>query len=150
MTRSHSAAEELVQEIFVGIWQKRELLNNVSHPDAYFITAVYRKVYRHYRKLALNRKISRVAAASPGSGHVTEETVLMQESQRLINEAIEKLPQQQQLVFRLSRHDGLSREEIAEQLHISPNTVRNHLADAIKFIRAYLKNAAIFLFISSI
>jgi RNA polymerase sigma factor (sigma-70 family) len=84
-----------------------------------------------------------VIAESPAFQNITDETVLARESERLINEAISKLPQQRQLVFRLSKQDGLTRDQVAEKLNISPHTVRNHMAEAIKFIRSYLKHAAV-------
>lgn len=149
MTRSDSVAEEIVQEIFIKIWQKRTSLKEIDYPETYFFTAVYRRVYNHYKKLALERKLLGLISESPGFRNITDETVLAQESERLINEAISKLPPQQQLVFTLSKQEGLSREQIAEQLHISPHTVRNHLADAVKFIKAYLSQAAmIYLFVT--
>jgi len=64
--------------------------------------------------------------------------VLADERERLLNEAVANLPSQQQRVFRLARQEGLSRDQIANELQISPNTVRNHLADAIKTIKSRL------------
>ncbi|SDC38151.1 RNA polymerase sigma factor [Niabella drilacis] len=143
MTASDVIAEEMVQDIFIKIWQKRAELATIEHLDAYFFTTLYRQVYKYYKKLALDRKLLKLIAESPRFHNITEETLLLRESERLINEAVTKLPQQQQKVFRLSRQDGFSREQIAEQLHISPNTVRNHLADATRFIRTYLDKAAL-------
>lgn len=146
MTRSDAVAEEIVQETFFSIWQKRELLREVEKPESYFFTAVYRRVYRHYKKLALDRKAAAHIADTWGAGEEEGDAILFQESQRLVEEAIRQLPQQQQLVFRLSRQQGLNRDQIAAQLNISPNTVRNHMADAIKSVRAYLKRAALLMF----
>jgi RNA polymerase sigma-70 factor (ECF subfamily) len=60
-----------------------------------------------------------------------------------VNEALEqlvqKLPKKQQLVFRMSRFEGLSHQEIAQQLSISTNTVKNHLVSSLKFIKEELK-----------
>lgn len=91
----------------------------------------------------MERKLLQLIAESPAFRNITDETLLARESERLINEAIAKLPQQRQLVFRLSKQDGLTRDQVAEKLQISPHTVRNHMAESIKFIRAYLKHAAI-------
>jgi RNA polymerase sigma-70 factor (family 1) len=143
MTRSDAVAQEMVQDVFLKIWQNRTSLPEIIKPDTYFFTVLYRQIYRHYKKLALENKLLKLIAESPHFQNITDETVLAQESTRLINEAILKLPKQQQIVFRLSKQDGLSREQIAEQLHISPNTVRNHLADAMQSIRSYLDHAAL-------
>ena len=142
MTGNSDLAQEMVQDIFVKIWKNRATLPDIQNPDAYLLTALYRQIFKYYKKLALERKLLRVIAESPAFQNITDETVLARESERLINEAISKLPQQRQLVFRLSKQDGLTRDQVAEKLNISPHTVRNHMAEAIKFIRAYLKHAA--------
>jgi RNA polymerase sigma-70 factor (family 1) len=146
MTRSDSLAQEIVQEIFMKIWQNRSTLPGLVNPDSYFFTCLYRRIYRHYKKLALERKLLQVIAESPTFQNITDETINANESERLIKMALAKLPPQQQLVFKLSKQDGLSREQIAEKLQISPNTVRNHLAHAIQFIKSDLRTASFILF----
>lgn len=143
MTRSDEVAEDIVQDVFMNIWIKRESLVDVDNSSAYFFTAVYRRVYHHYRKIALEKKLLRVAPPIKESVNTTEEMVLARESNELISQAIDKLPPQQQLVFKLSKQDGLSREDVARQLQISPHTVKNHLADALKFIRIFLHNSTL-------
>lgn len=143
MTRSDDTAQEMVQEIFIKIWQNRYSLSQVNDADAYLFTILYRQIFRHYKKLALERKLLRLIAESPAFRNVTDETVLARESQRLINEAVAQLPPQQQQVFLLSKQQGLTREQVAEKLRISPNTVRNHLAEAIRHIKLHLKQAAL-------
>ncbi|HUZ57244.1 MAG TPA: RNA polymerase sigma-70 factor [Hanamia sp.] len=141
MTNSDEVAQDIVQDIFMNIWGKRESLVDIENPSSYFFTAVYRKVYHHYRKIALEKKLLQIAPSVNEAVNTTDEIVLAHESENLISQAIAKLPPQQQLVFKLSKQEGLSREKIAHQLHISPNTVKNHLADAIKFIRVILRNS---------
>lgn len=151
MTGSRSVAEEIVQDIFLHVWLNRKALTKIEHPDNYFFTAVYRKVYSYFKKMSLEHNVrNMLLSQSLHADNTTEQIVLSRESKRLIDEAIAKLPPQQQQVFRLSKLDGLSRDQIAEQLHISPHTVKNHLAEAIRFVRTYLKHAAILylLFIS--
>ena len=143
MTRSDEVAEDIVQDIFMHIWTKRESIMDVENPSSYFFTCVYRRVYQHYRKIALEKKLLQGVSSSKESVNTTEEMILAHESENLVSQAIAKLPPQQQMVFKLSKQDGLSREDIACQLHISPNTVKNHLSNAIKFIQAFLRNSAV-------
>ena len=142
MTHSNEVAEDIVQDVFMDIWKKRESLVDIDNPSSYFFTVVYRRVYHHYRKVALEKKLLQVIPAVKESMNTTDEMVLARESKKLISQAVAKLPSQQQLVFKLSKQEGLSREDVARQLQISPNTVKNHLADALKFIRAFLQNSA--------
>lgn len=139
MTGSKTAAEEIVQDLFLQIWQKKEQLARIEQPDSYLFTAVYRRVYRYYKQEA--RKSALYQGLIGGEhpiANTTEEMVIASESDRLILEAIEKLPAQQKQIFIMSRRQGMSREEISKVLKLSPNTVRNHLYQAIKFIKAHL------------
>ncbi|WP_326993240.1 RNA polymerase sigma-70 factor [Chitinophaga sp. 212800010-3] len=141
MTRSEALAEDMVQEIFLKIWQNRASLPEITNPDSYFFTSLYRQVFRHYKRAALDRNLLKMVAEAPSFQSITDETVLAREGERLIEEAISRLPAQQQQVFRLSKQDGFSREQIAEQLNISPHTVKNHLADAMKSVKSYLSHS---------
>ena len=142
MTRSDEVAEDIVQDVFMTIWKKRESLLGVDNLSSYFFTVVYRRVYHHYRKVALERKLLQVVSPVKESINTTEETILANECHDLISRAVAKLPPQQKLVFKLSKQEGMSREDVARQLEISPNTVKNHLADALKFIRTFLHNSS--------
>ena len=141
MTGSDEVTKDIVQDTFMNIWDKRESLADIDNPSAYFFTAVYRRVYHHYRKVAQEKKLLEEASLINTSVNSTEEMVLAHESNELILEAIAKLPRQKQLVFKLSRQEGLSREDVAGKLHLSPNTVKNHLTEALKFIRSFLRNS---------
>ena len=74
--------------------------------------------------------------------NITEELLQAQESQRLINEVIAQLPEKKQAIFWLSRRDGLSHQEIARQMDVSVQTVKNNLTDILKYIRLYLSRHA--------
>lgn len=141
MTHCDEVAEDIVQDVFMNIWSKRESLADIDNPSSYFFTAVYRRVYHHYRKVALEKKLLQLAPSIKESVNTTEEMVMAHESKNLISQAIAKLPPQQQLVFKLRKEEGFSREEVASQLDISPNTVKNHLSNAINFIRAFLASS---------
>ena len=143
MTRSDEEAEDIVQDVFMHIWTKRESIMDVENPSSYFFTCVYRRVYQHYRKMALEKKLLQGVPSNKESVNTTEEMIWAHESENLVSQAIAKLPPQQQMVFKLSKQEGLSREDIACQLHISPNTVKNHLSNAIKFIQIFLRNSAL-------
>mgnify|MGYP002424122244 CR=1 FL=1 len=147
MTRSDEAAEDIVQDVFMNIWKNREHLLKVDHPSSYFFPAVYRKVYHHYRRLASERKFLQSASAVKETENTTDEMVLAHEYKEWVSQAITRLPPQQQLVFRLSKEEGMNREDIARQLEISPNTVKNHLSNALKFIHAFLRKSSLILII---
>lgn len=145
VTRSADLAEEVVQEVFVTLWEKRVQIAAANNPKGYLITVLHNHVYSHFRRLMLERQARQNAAndsAVSEAGNPVEELLLAKENRQALHAVISKLPPQQQLVYRLAKQEGLSREEIAKKLDISPNTVRNHLAAAVEFIRQYLKKGA--------
>jgi RNA polymerase sigma-70 factor (ECF subfamily) len=144
MTGREEIAEETVQEVFLNIWRQREALTEVKDPDAYFFTIVYRQVYLFYKKQAIEKKGMLAVSETSESRNFTDETILAKESERMIQKAITRLPSQQKRVFELSKLEGLTRVQIAEKLEISPNTVRNHMSEAMKSVQAYLKKVSVF------
>lgn len=148
MTRSEETAKDMVQDVFLSIWTNREGLAEVVNPSSYFFTVLYRRIYRHLKKLALEKKLLENVSDTAITNN-TEEMVLAHESNELIIKAISKLPPQQQLIFKLVKQEGLSREDIAHRLKISPHTVRNHLAEAVRFIRSFIQRSALIFIIIS-
>lgn len=141
MVRSSEEAEEIVQEVFIALWTKRTKVAAAEKPEHYLFTILHNTIYDHFRKLALERKLKKgVSNSFEEAGEETaEEILLAKENRELFEEVINKLPPQQKLVYQLSKQQGLSREEIAKQLEISPNTVKNHLQSATHFIQSYFK-----------
>lgn len=142
MTRSQDDAEEIVQEVFVTLWLRRSVLAEVDNPASYLLTIVYNSISVRFRKIALERKMKeKLTERLPQSECNTEEIIEEKENQQLLQNILQCLPDQQQLIYKLSKEDGLSRNEIAAQLHISPNTVKNHLLKAMKYIRTHWNKA---------
>lgn len=133
-------SEEIVQEAFINLWLSREKLNADGNMWLY--------LYVISKRLSLNalRQVGKSSSLVENLLHqiselqnTTEEEVLAHDLEHYAEKVIEKLPRQQQLVFKLSRIEGLSHKEIAEQLQISPNTVKNHMVEALKTLKTHLK-----------
>ena len=140
MTRSEYVAEEIVQEVFITLWARRSQLIEIEKPATYLFTVVYNSIYAHFKKLALEKRTREAFSAIPEEFESPlEQLIQNKENEQLLQRAIGQLPAQQQLVYKLIKQDGLSREEVAAQLHISPHTVKNHLQEAMKFLRIYLE-----------
>jgi RNA polymerase sigma-70 factor (ECF subfamily) len=88
-----------------------------------------------------------VRLAGSGSKNDTQEHLDFRLSEKLFKEAVTELTAQKQLIFRLKHEEGLSYEEIAQKLNLSKNTVRNHLAEALQIMRAYLLKHGVFLIV---
>ncbi|QEC42946.1 RNA polymerase sigma factor [Pseudobacter ginsenosidimutans] len=143
LTKSEALAEDIVQEIFLKIWNKREELPEVEKPDSYlFIIArnhIYNVLKQQQREEQYNKHI---IDWFEGARENPESELLFKESSELLNKAVANLSTQQRAVYQLAREQGLSYNEVAAQLNISPNTVKNHLTIALKYIREYLRHHA--------
>lgn len=144
MTRSATIAEEIVQEVFISLWNNRRHIADARNPESYLVKILHNSIYAHFRKLVLDKQLKKNIAAEniQVDENPVEQLLLAKENREFLDTVISRLPPQQQLVYRLSKQEGLSREEIAVKLNISPNTVRNHLSAAVEFIVAYFKKGA--------
>jgi RNA polymerase sigma-70 factor (ECF subfamily) len=146
MTRSPDLAEETVQEVFLTLWLRRSSLANVKNPASYLLTMAYNNIANQFKKIAREKRIKESMIERTAVSECPTEAILEEkENRQLLHNIICQLPSQQQLIYRLSKQDSLNRHEIAEQLQISPNTVKNHLLKAMKYIKAHFKEALLLL-----
>jgi RNA polymerase sigma-70 factor (family 1) len=140
LTKSVELAEDMVQDIFLKIWQKRTQFVGIERFEDYlFIMArnhIYTTLKKRSREETFRDQVKDYFETTQNNADVS---LLTKETQGMIDQAIGQLTAQQQLVYRLSRDQGLSHEEIAEKLQISRNTVRNHIVQSLKVIRGYLQ-----------
>lgn len=140
MVQSSDQAEDIVQETFVAIWLKIDLVAEADNPEGYIYSILQNEIYAHFRKLVRERKKKLALQREPGVGdNPIEEWIIDKEKRSILENVINGLPAQQKIIYRLAKQQGLSRKEIANRLGISPNTVRNHLAAAVDYLRSWLK-----------
>ena len=150
ISHSRYTAEEITQEIFLKLWLCRNELFMVEKPEAYLFTIAKNKTLNYLRKAHYDEKlVAEIKNRMNPLSNDVEEQLSISENNRLLHEAITMLSPQRQLVYRLSRYEGLDHRQIAEEMRLSRNTVRNHLVQALRFIRTYLNNKGIFIFILS-
>jgi RNA polymerase sigma-70 factor (ECF subfamily) len=149
LLKEDSWAEEIVQEVFVKLWQVRDTLDGVENPSAWLhrIAANRTLDYLKHRAVEVRTQYQVSQFAAPAARNDTQEQLDFRISEHLLKKAVKDLTAQKQLIFKLKHEDGQSYEEIARQLKLSKNTVRNHLAEALQTIRAYLLKKGIFLLI---
>ncbi|HEY6901101.1 MAG TPA: RNA polymerase sigma-70 factor [Puia sp.] len=139
MIKSEVQAEEITHEIFIKIWKTRERLPSIDQPEAYIFTIAARHTLDQIKKrLNENRMLQRLSTSQSPVHHDPEEMLLFKDKEALVRQAVDQLPPQQKAVYLLSRQQGLSYEEIAQELGISANTVRNHLVKALQSMRSWL------------
>ena len=134
-------AEEIVQDVFVKIWMNRQGLSAIRNFADFLFIITRNHTLNSLRRLAKEKKLTIAATGQlPMEAISAEATILQRDYDRVLQQAIDRLPPQQKLVFTLSRLQGLSREEIAAQLNISAGTVKAHMKQAIRSIRSYFKD----------
>ncbi|OQP63981.1 hypothetical protein A3860_21400 [Niastella vici] len=137
-TKSEPAAQEIIQETFIRVWLSRDKLSEIDNPGGWLFKVASNECYSYLRKSILNNKFFNPITVEPDPVNSTHESFALKELNRLIGEAVNKLPAQRKKIYRMSRDEGKSIPEIAAILNISPNTVKNALVAALKFIREYL------------
>lgn len=147
VTRSEGVAKDIIQEVFLYLWIDRESLATVEVPQHWIFKIAYNRSYSWLaRQFSRNRKYSEFIQQNPVEGDDSlEHTVSLNETARLIREATAQLPEQARRIFQLSRETGLKAAEVADQLEISVQTVRNSLVRSVKFIKEYLAQHGILL-----
>jgi RNA polymerase sigma-70 factor (family 1) len=146
--RSDAQAKDIVQEVFLKLWTIRGQLHEIENMDAFLYRLTENKVYDYLRATA-SREKTRLELWNriQHSNNTLIDDLETKEYHQLIQQAIEQLPPQRKTIYLLSKHEGLKQQQIAQELQISPHTVRNQLAEAFRSIRNYVKkNLQCFLF----
>ena len=146
IVKSKEIAEELVADIFVKIWFAREMMNDVENVDAFLYRIAVNKAL-DFMKMASREKKLRILlqAHMQNEASTVDQPCELKEYQQQIDQCMQLLTSQQQLVISLSREEGLTHEQIATRLQLSPHTVKNHIVRALKQLRAFMRDGALFL-----
>ncbi len=150
MVKDADLAEELTQELFIKIWDKRSMIE----PNERFKFFLYRlsknMVIDFYRKAARDLKLQdQIIYSSTEINNYTENSIIFNETNNLFQRALASLPPQQQQVFSMCKLQGLSYQEVSELLGISTSTISNHIVKATKTLKQLLGEDTVFLLLFS-
>ena len=141
ITDKEELAEDIVMDAFLKIWINRVDLTGINRFDSYLYTVVRNQAFNAIKHMAHEAAIIKeLGLNNTEYNHCTEETVIYNDYQHLLNQAVNQLPPQQKLVYILSRDEGLKYDEIALQLKLSKNTVKAHLKKAVSTLRSVFTN----------
>lgn len=147
ITKNRAVAEDIVQEAFLRLWQHRAEPGKLQFLRSWLFTVVSNLSLTYIKRLALEGKLLQHLRDFTDTARAdVADQVHFRESRTVIARAVEKLPPQQQQIYRLSRYDGLSIPEIATRMQLSPNTVKNHLVRALQSVRDFVRKAGLFWF----
>lgn len=129
------AAEEVVDDVFLKIWLKRESLKTISNLTVYLYVAIKNQSLNHIsRNQSQNSSLSDLNYEIRDITLNAEEKLISTELLNKINQTIQQMSPQCKLVFKLVKEDGLKYKEVAEILNISVKTVEYHVSKALKQI----------------
>ena len=146
LLKDNDLAEEIVQNVFVKIWEKREELAINTSLKNYLLAAVRNQCFNQIERRKVRDQHIRKILTESNQEPASPDDFLEPEVVRKIEESILSLPEKRREIFRLSREEGLKYREIAERLHLSVKTVEAQMGLALKTLREKLRDFTQFLF----
>ena len=136
-------AEDVVQETFVNLWDKREQLETIKSVKAYLYTAVRNNCLTRIRDAKPTTSLDKLS----GEEFLTEDEQMERaEMEARVWKMIDELPERQREIFLMAKRDGMAYREIAEETGLSVKTVENHVTRALKSLRQKDPNTFLFFF----
>ncbi len=140
LIKDRFSAGEVVQEVFVTLWEKRDQVDVTFNFENYIFTITHNSIRKYFRKKAMETKVKDfLLTSTPEVIENTDASIVYNELLDLANKTIEMLPPKRKTVYKLSKHEGLTIKEIATRLNISTRTAENQLARALKFLKEELQ-----------
>lgn len=144
LSQSGTVVDEMIQETFLQVWLHRDKLPAVEHPKAWVFRIASNITFNYLKRVLTAEKVIRESGErwrnnQSLAGKEAEDILYVQQLRRAIGRAVSRLSPQRKKVYQLSREGGLTIPEIAGQLGLSANTVKNTLVSSLQFIRESLE-----------
>lgn len=142
----HEAVNDIIQELFLDIWQRHNTLHISSSLTAYLFQSVRNRIFDYIaHKKVENKYLQFIREFAEKGAYITDETIRAKELNLLIEKEIAALPEKMRQVFELSRDTDLSYKQIGEQLNISHKTVKQQVYNAVKILRLKINSFLFFI-----
>jgi RNA polymerase sigma-70 factor (ECF subfamily) len=136
-------AEDIVQEVFIKLWESRNKLDAYTSFESFLFTITYNTTISLLRKRANEQKyldhLKSIQQVQKAPDLIDE--IQLNELNEQIQSLLEELTPRQKEIFRLSREEGFSHDEIAKKLDISLNTVKKHMSNSLCFLKSRIDNS---------
>ncbi|TCD04235.1 sigma-70 family RNA polymerase sigma factor [Pedobacter frigidisoli] len=138
---SNDLAQDLVQEVFICLWDKIDLLDAEKSVLAYLYAILRNKVLKVYEKDEVSLRYAINVTAKESTAHIHSQNILLEkELKRIIDLEIERIPPRMKEIYILKKEDDLSIKEIADNLSLSEQTIKNQLQSAYTRLRMRVKD----------
>jgi RNA polymerase sigma-70 factor, ECF subfamily len=137
--KDHSDTEELVQSVFLSLWEHRKSIDDSQSIKNYIYRSAVNNIYNQFKKRSVHNKyVDYQLQRADHENNPTIDHIYYQDLKKSINAILEELPPQQKNIFYLSRVENLSHQKIADKLNLSVRTIENQIYRVIKRIKKEL------------
>ena len=146
IVQQQEVAEEIVSDVFIRIWEKRKSLDHVQHLKMYLYVSArnFSLNYLRSKNRQFSLQVEQLDLDMASFYADPHEEAVGSELRHELLKAVQQLPDRCKMIFKLVKEDGLRQKEVAELLHLSPKTVENQLAIALKKLAEAVQAAALF------
>lgn len=145
MTHTDTMAEEITQEVFIKVWEKREQLIEIDYFSTWIRTIARNAAYSFFRRTTIEKRVLSQINSDEEDDSTPQDSLELHEMEQQIRSVINQLTPQQQTIYRLSREEAKSYAEIASLLNISHHTVKYHLSNINRQLRSSIGLFLLFL-----
>lgn len=140
IVKVREVAEEIVEDVFIKVWNKRKNLTKIANLRLYLYVSVKNHCLNHVTRRGITTEIDpdQLDVVCAELVPNPEDLLLASELLQRVNKSIHELPPKCRIVYKLVKENGLTYKEVGEILNISPRTVENHIAAAIKKLASVL------------
>lgn len=143
--KNEEESYDMTQEIFYKVWMNREMMGEVKSFKAYLFSMARHMIYNYYEHNLVKQKYT-LNQLRKDEMYQYEEELFAKDLSLLIDLMVSQMPEQRQRVFKMSRKEGLSSDEIASRLNIHKRTVENHISNALSDLRKALQYVSFLFF----
>ncbi len=139
--RDKIVASELVQDVFVKLWLKRDQITHIDDAEAYLLRCLRNRIYDHFDSVARTRSRSMFAPEEiplEDKAYTADEEAVFDEGMSLVTRELERMPEKTRVIFQMSKFGAYSNDEIAVKMHLSGKAVEYHISQAVKKLRVLL------------
>lgn len=136
---SREQAEEIVQEVFMDVWLRKEEISSVLNIKAFLYAMAKNLVYKTYRRQGYVQKASEEFARTALIENATEDMINSHDYEKLLLNAVSSLSDTQRQIFLMAKEEGLSHKQIAEKLDLTVLSVKSHMKRALREIRLHMQ-----------
>jgi len=138
--KNEAETEEIVQQVFVKLWERRAALTGVRSFRDYFFVVVRNHVLNYFNRLSKQARLADIIRLQAGKepGNEADHRLRQQQYDQLVEKAVRQLPDRQKQVYLMADQEALGYDDIAERMQISRLTAKKHMELARKSVREYI------------